>query len=170
MTNTQNQTNVRRLYLKHEDKIHEFKTYTSPFVCKVCYHDPNCPIVVDGYSEEPIDILQFNKFEKTFKYESTHFYGEGYSMDIISIEVKLINSYAFSVLISRESPFTEMPLDFHEVASSHVLTPKFIHTNMIDRLVTSVKNVEPIKKILELKRDDDECNNGPSLQPPLSIY
>lgn len=170
MSNTQEEVNVRRIYLKHEDKIHEFKTYTSPFVCRVCYHDPNCPIVMDGFSEKPIEILEFNKFDKQFKYESTHFYGEGYSMDLISIEVKIVNSYAFTVLISRESPFTEMPLDFHEITCSHVLTPKFIHVNLLDRLTTSVKNVEPIKKILELKREDDERNNGPSFQPPLSIY
>ena len=91
-------------------------------------------------------------------------------MDIVTIEVKIVNSYAFTILISRESPFTEMPLDFHEITCSHVLTPKFIHVNLLDRLITSVKNVEPIKKILELKRDDDESNTGSSFQPPLSLY
>lgn len=170
MSNTQKEVNVRRIYLKHEDKIHEFKTYTSPFVCKVCYHDPNCPIVFNGFSDDPIEILEFNKFDKQFKYESTHFYGEGYCMDIVTIEVKIVNSYAFTILISRESPFTEMPLDFHEITCSHVLTPKFIHVNLLDRLITSVKNVEPIKKLLELKRDDEENNTGSSFQPPLSLY
>ena len=170
MINNQKEVNARRIYLKHEDKIHEFKTYTSPFVCKVCYHDPNCPIVVDAYSDDPIEILEFNKFEKQFKYESVHFYGEGYCMDIISIEIKIVNSYAFSILISRESPFTEMPLDFHEISCNHVLTPRFIHESLLSRLITSVKNVEPIKKLLELKRDDDESNRGSSFKPPVSIY
>ena len=170
MTNNQKEVNVRRLYLKHDDKVHEFKTYTSPFVCRVCYHDPNCPIVMDGFSDKPIEILEFSKFEKQFKYETTHFYGEGYCMDLVTIELKIVNSYAFTILISRESPFTEMPLDFHEITCSHVLTPRFIHENLLDRLTTSVKNVEPIKKLLELKREDDDVNVGSNCRPPISLY
>lgn len=154
-----NKVNVRRIYLKHEGVIHEFKTYTSPFVCKTCYHDSNCPITVDGFSNEPIDILNFNKFEKQFRYESTQFYGEGYGMDIISIEIKLINSYAFSILISRESPFTEMPLDFHEVTSSSTLTPKYIHENILEKLKLTVEHINSFQKLLSCRRDD-EPNNG----------
>ena len=169
MTNS-SKVNVRRLYLKHEGVIHEFKTYTSPFVCRVCYHDPNCPIVMDGFSEESIEILSYNKFEKTFKYESTHFYGEGYAMDIISLEIKLINSYAFSILISRESPFTEMPLDFHEITSPSTLTPKYIHTVIIEKLEETVKSVESVRKLLLYKRDDDEVNHGYGSGPPISLY
>ena len=162
--------NVRRLYLKHEGVIHEFKTYTSPFVCKVCYHDPNCPIVIDGFSHEPIEILNYNKFEKQFKYESTHFYGEGYAMDIISVEIKLINSYAFSILISRESPFSEMPLDFHEITSPSTLTPKYIHTVIIEKLEKTTKSVDSVQKLLSYRRDDDEPNHGFGAKPPLNIY
>ena len=162
--------NVRRLYLKHDNVIHEFKTYTSPFVCKVCYHDPNCPIVIDGFSHEPIEILNYNKFEKQFKYESTHFYGEGYAMDIISVEIKLINSYAFSILISRESPFSEMPLDFHEITSPSTLTPKYIHTVIIEKLEQTVKSVDSVQKLLSYRRDDDEPNHGFGAKPPLNIY
>ena len=162
--------NVRRIYLKHKGVIHEFKTYTSPFVCKVCYHDPNCPIVMDGFSDEPIEILNYNKFEKTFKYESTHFYGEGYAMDIISIEIKLINSYAFSILITRESPFTEMPLDFYEITSPSTLTPKYIHTVIIEKLEQTVKSLDSIQKLLSCRRDDDEPNHGFGTKPPLNIY
>ena len=169
MTNS-SKVNVRRLYLKHEGVIHEFKTYTSPFVCKVCYHDPNCPIVIDGFSDDPIEILNYNKFEKQFKYESTHFYGEGYAMDIISIEVKLINSYAFSILISRESPFTEMPLDFHEITSPSTLTPKYIHTVILEKLEETVKSIDSVQKLLSYKRDEDEPNHGFGIKPPISLY
>jgi hypothetical protein len=165
-----NKINVRRLYLKHDGIIHEFKTYTSPFVCKVCYHDPNCPIVMDGFSDDPIEILNYNKFEKQFKYESTHFYGEGYAMDIISIEIKLINSYAFSILISRESPFTEMPLDFHEITSPSTLTPKYVHTVLLEKLKLTVKSVDSVNKLLSYKRDDDEPNHGFGTKPPMNIY
>lgn len=155
-----NKVNVRRVYLRHEGIIHEFKTYTSPFVCKVCYHDPNCPVVTDGFSDEPIEILNFNKFEKQFKYESTHFYGEGYGMDIISIEIKLINSYAFSILISRESPFTEMPLDFHEITSPSTITPKYIHVKILEKLKSTVENIDSVQKLLLCRKDDDESNHG----------
>ena len=170
MNNKQKEVNVRRLYLKDDDNIHEFKTHTSPFVCRVCYHDPKCPIVMDGFSDKPIEILEFSKFDKQFKYETVHFYGEGYCMDLITIEIKIVNSYAFTILISRESPFTEMPLDFHEITCNHVLTPRFIHENLLERLTTSVKNVEPVKKLLELKRDDDDHNQGPNCKPPMSLY
>jgi len=170
MSNTQKQVNVRRIYLKHDGVIHEFKTYTSPFVCKVCYHDPNCPIVIDGFSDEPIEILNFNKFEKQFKYESTHFYGEGYAMDIISIEIKLINSYAFSVLISRESPFTEMPLDFHEVTSPSTITPKYLHTIVLEKLEKTVKSIDSVQKLLSYKRDDEEQNKFIASKGGLGIY
>ena len=170
MADNKKEVNVRRIYLKHDDKFHEFKTYTSPFVCKVCYHDPYCPIIIDGFSDKPIEILEFSKFDKQFKYETTHFYGEGYCMDLITIEIKIVNSYAFTILLSRESPFTEMPLDFHEITSSHVLTPRFIHENLLERLTTSVKNVEPVKKLLELKREDEETNVGPNGKPPISLY
>jgi len=169
MTNN-SKVNVRRLYLKHDNVIHEFKTYTSPFVCRVCYHDPNCPIVMDGFSDEPIEILNYNKFEKQFKYESTHFYGEGYAMDIISVEIKLINSYAFSILISRESPFTEMPLDFHEITSPSTLTPKFVHTVLLEKLKFTVESIESVQKLLSYKRDEDEPNHGFGGKPPISIY
>lgn len=152
--------NVRKIYLRHDNIIHEFKTYTSPFVCRSCYHDPNCPVVVDGFSNEPIEILNFNKFEKKFKYESTQFYGEGYAMDIISIEIKIINSYAFSILISRESPFTEMPLDFHEITSSSTLTPKYIHESILEKLKITVESIDSFRKILSSKRDNDEPNKG----------
>jgi len=169
MTNN-SKVNVRRLYLKHDNVIHEFKTYTSPFVCRVCYHDPNCPIVMDGFSDEPIEILNYNKFEKQFKYESTHFYGEGYAMDIISVEIKLINSYAFSILITRESPFTEMPLDFHEITSPSTLTPKFVHTVLLEKLKFTVESIESVQKLLSYKRDEDEPNHGFGTKHPSSIY
>ena len=168
--NNSSKVNVRRLYLKHDNIIHEFKTYTSPFVCRVCYHDPNCPIVMDGFSDEPIEILNYNKFEKQFKYESTHFYGEGYAMDIISIEIKLINSYAFSILITRESPFTEMPLDFHEITSPSTLTPKYIHTVILEKLEQTVKSIDSVQKLLSYKRDEDEPNHGFGAKPPISLY
>ena len=168
--NNSSKVNVRRLYLKHDGVIHEFKTYTSPFVCRVCYHDPNCPIVMDGFSDEPIEILNYNKFEKQFKYESTHFYGEGYAMDIISLEIKLINSYAFSILISRESPFTEMPLDFHEITSPSTLTPKYIHTVILEKFEKTVKDADSIQKLLSYRRDDDEPNHGFGGNPPISLY
>ena len=167
---TDSKVNVRRIYLKHDGMIHEFKTYTSPFVCKVCYHDPNCPIVIDGFSDEPIEILNFNKFEKQFKYESTHFYGEGYAMDIISIEIKLINSYAVSVLISRESPFTEMPLDFHEVTSPSTITPKYLHTIVLEKLEQTVKSIDSVQKLLSYKRDDEEQNKFIASKGGLGIY
>ena len=168
--NNSSKVNVRRLYLKHDNIIHEFKTYTSPFVCRVCYHDPNCPIVMDGFSDEPIEILNYNKFEKQFKYESTHFYGEGYAMDIISLEIKLINSYAFSILITRESPFTEMPLDFHEITSPSTLTPKYIHTVILEKLEQTVKSIDSVQKLLSYKRDEDEPNHGFGAKPPISLY
>lgn len=168
MTNNQKEVNVRRIYLKHDDKVHEFKTYTSPFVCRVCYHDPHCPIVVDGFSDEPIELLNFNKFEKQYKYESVNFYGEGYCMDLITIEIKLVNSYAFSILISRESPFTEMPIDFHEVTSHTVLTPRIIHENILEKLTTTCKEIENFKTLLSFRRDEN--NNGVSLNGVYGIY
>ena len=168
MSNNQKKVNVRRIYLKHDDKVHEFKTFTSPFVCRVCYHDPYCPIVMDGFSDEPIELLNFNKFEKQYKYESINFYGEGYCMDLITIEIKLVNSYAFSVLISRESPFTEMPIDFHEVTSNTVLTPRIIHENILDKLATSCREIESFKTLLNFRRD--ESNNGVSLNGVYGIY
>ena len=160
---------VERLYLKHENEVHEFKTYASPFVCKVCPSGLTCSSF-DGASEEPIDLSLYNKFEKQYKYESTHFYGEGYAMDIISIEVKLINSYAFSILISRESPFSEMPLDFHEITSPSTLTPKYIHTVLMEKLEQTVKSVDSIQKLLSYIRDDDEPNHGFGTKPPMNIY
>ena len=164
-----NKVNVRRIYLKHEDVVHEFKTYTSPFVCKVCYHDAHCPIVIDGFSDEPIEILNFNKFEKQYKYESVNFYGEGYCMDIVSIEIRLINSYAFTVLISRESPFTEMPLDFHEITSNTILTPRIIHENILKKLTLSVNQIDSLRKLLNSKRDEDN-NGGTSSNNNYGIY
>lgn len=170
MSNPSNKyLSVEKLYLKHNDEIHEFKSYSSPFVCKACTPGNSCE-QYDGLSVEPIDISKYNKFEKQYKYESTHFYGEGYCMDIVTIEVRLINSYSFTVLISRESPFSEMPLDFHEVISSTPLTPKFLHENLLDRVATSVKNVEPIQRLLELKRLDDQPKNQGPQYPPASIY
>ena len=170
MSNPSNKyLSVEKLYLKYNDEIHEFKSYSSPFVCKACTPGNSCE-QYDGLSVEPIDISKYNKFEKQYKYESTHFYGEGYCMDIVTIEVRLINSYSFTVLISRESPFSEMPLDFHEVISSTPLTPKFLHENLLDRVATSVKNVEPIQRLLELKRLDDQPKNQGPQYPPASIY
>ena len=125
---------------------------------------------MDGFSDEPIEILNYNKFEKQFKYESTHFYGEGYAMDIISLEIKLINSYAFSILISRESPFTEMPLDFHEITSPSTLTPKYIHTVILEKLEETVKSIDSVQKLLSYKRDEDEPNHGFGGKPPISLY
>lgn len=160
---------VERIFLKHQDDVHEFKTYSSPFVCKVCPTGSTCSRF-DGASEEPIDLSLYNKFEKQYKYESTHFYGEGYCMDIVTIEVRLINSYSFTVLISRESPFSEMPLDFHEIISSTPLTPKFLHEKLLERVITTVKNVEPVQKLLEVKRTDDHPKNQGPKYPPVGIY
>lgn len=161
--------NVERIYLKHEDAIHEFKSYTSPFVCRTCPPGTTCA-AYDGNNEEPINLANFSKFEKQYKYESTYFYGQGYSMDLISIEIRIINSYSFTILISRESPFSEMPLDFHELISPNQLTPKYIHEKILEKLVTSVKNVQPLQKILELKRDDDNPPSQGTKYPPVGIY
>lgn len=161
--------NVERLYLKHNEEIHEFKSFSSPFVCRSCPPGTTCS-KYDGASEEPIDISKYNKFERQYKYESINFYGEGYSMDIVTIEVRLVNSYSFTVLISRESPFSEMPLDFHEIISSTPLTPKFIHENLLSKVVASVDNVDAIKRLLDLKRVDEQTNSSGSKYPPIGIY
>ncbi len=159
---------VERIYLKHDNLVHEFVTNTSPFVCRTCSSGNSCP-EYDGNSEKPIDISKYNKFQKQYKYESVHFYGEGYGIDLISIEIRIINSYSFTILISRESPFNEMPLDFHEVVSSTTLTPKFIHQELLDKLVFSVKNIQIIQKLLEVRRDDDFRNIGSSF-PNIGVY
>ena len=154
-------TNVERLSLQYDGEIHRFRAFNSPFVCKTCSYDDNCNLVLDGYSEEPIEFSQLNKYEKQYKYESLNFYGEGYTMDILAIEVRLINAYAFTVLVSRESPFSEIHLDFHEITSSSTLTPKYIHQKILETLVISAKEIDSFQKILKHKRSDiSDTNRG----------
>lgn len=157
-------TNVERLTLQYDNQNHEFRAYNSPFVCKTCSYDKDCALVLDGFSEEPIEFSHLNRFEKQYKYESLNFYGEGYTMDILAIEVRLINAYAFTVLISRESPFSEIHLDFHEITSSSTLTPKYIHRKILETVVISAKEIDSFQKILKQKRTDvKETNKGLSL-------
>lgn len=157
-------TNVERLTLQYDNQVHEFRAYNSPFVCKTCSYDKDCTLVLDGYSEESIEFSNLNRFEKQYKYESLNFYGEGYTMDILVIEVRLINAYAFTVLISRESPFCEIHLDFHEITSSSTLTPKYIHRKILETVVISAKEIDSFQKILKQKRTDvKETNKGLSL-------
>ncbi len=157
--------NVERLTLQYDNQIHEFRSYNSPFVCKACSYDDDCTLVLDGYSEEPIEFSHLNKFEKQYKYESLNFYGEGYVMDILVIEIRLINAYAFTVLVSRESPFSEIHLDFHEITSSSTLTPKYIHKKILETVVISAKEIESFQKILKLKRGDvQDTNKGLNLE------
>ena len=66
-------TNVERLTLQYDNQNHEFRAYNSPFVCKTCSYDKDCALVLDGYSEEPIEFSHLNKFEKQYKYESLNF-------------------------------------------------------------------------------------------------
>ena len=75
-------------------------------------------------------------------------------MDILVIEIRLINAYAFTVLVSRESPFSEIHLDFHEITSSSTLTPKYIHQKILETLVVSAKEIDSFQKILKHKRSD----------------
>jgi len=154
-------TNVERLTLQYDGDNHKFRAFNSPFVCKTCSYDDKCSLVLDGYSEDPIDFSHLNKFEKQYKYESLSFYGEGYAMDILAIEVRLINAYAFTVLISRESPFSEIHLDFHEITSSSTLTPKYIHRKILETVVISAKEIDSFQKILKHKRSEiSDTNKG----------
>lgn len=150
------QIDVKRIYLKHEDKVHVFVTTSSPFVCNFCTFDINCDIIVDGLSEEPIDILNMTKYQKEYRYESKHFYGVGYCTDVISLRIKIINAYVFSILITRDSAFLEMPMDFHEVISQDILTPKFIHEKLLEKLIMTTKTIECFKKLLDSRQDEHQ--------------
>ena len=151
---------VGKIKLEFDGVIHEFKSFNSPFVCENCELDSECKIIIDGFSEEQIDFQKLKKHEREFKYESVNFYGESYTMDIIVFEIRMINSYAFTVLITRESPFSEIHMDFHEITSATVMTPKFIHQKILECVVCSVREVDIFQKVLKLKRGDNETNKG----------
>lgn len=159
MSNNLKNTNVGKLRIEYEGEIHEFDSLNSPFVCENCQNDPKCKTIIDGFSEEPIDLQNMTKNERVFKYESVYFYGEAYTMDILVFEIRIVNSYAFTILLSRESPFSEIHMDFHEITSPTVITPKFIHQKILESIVCSAKEVEIFQKVLKLKRIDKGKNN-----------
>jgi len=160
MGNNLKNTNVGKLRIEYEGEVHEFNSFNSPFVCENCENDPNCKIVIDGFSEEPIDLQTIKKHQREFKYESVYFYGEAYTMDILVFEIRIVNSYAFTILLSRESPFSEIHMDFHEITSPTVMTPKFIHQKILESIVCSAREVEIFQKVLKLKRPDKDKNKG----------
>lgn len=153
--NNKKEMNVKKIYLKHENVVHEFITTSSPFVCEFCYTSDRCLKIKNGFSEEPIEILNMNNTQREFKYQSKNFYGKGYCTDVINIHIKIISSYSFSVLITRDSAFLDMPIDFHELTSSDVLTPKYIHENILKKLIETTRNIDCFSKLLREIKDEE---------------